>query len=81
VSALSSGLEWPNKADRHDHYALRFGEVVRDINTKCILRRLQDAEYASEGDFIRHMSTYMNRLEESAPHIPQFIEKSYANPK
>ena len=81
VTALNSGVEWPNKAERHDNYASRFGEVVRDINTECTLRRLQDAEYASEGDFIRHMSTEMNRLEENAPNIPGCIEKSYSNPK
>jgi hypothetical protein len=57
VSALNSGLEWPNKAERHDNYASRFGEVVRDINTECTSRHLQDAEYASEGGFFRHMST------------------------
>jgi hypothetical protein len=32
VSALSSGLEWPNKAERHDDYASRFGEVIGNIN-------------------------------------------------
>jgi hypothetical protein len=81
VSALSSGLEWPSKAERHDNYASRNGEVVRDINTEYTLRHLHDAEYASEGDFIRHMSTEMNRLEESAPNIPGSIEKSFSATK
>jgi hypothetical protein len=81
VSALSSGLEWPNKAERHDNYASWLGEVVRVINTECTLRHMQNAEYASEGDFIRHMSAEMNRLRENAPNIHGFIEKSYSNPK
>jgi hypothetical protein len=81
VSALSNGLEWPNKAERYDNCASRFGELIRDINIGCILRHMQNAEYASEGDFIRHMSTEMNRLRENAPNIPGFIEIFYSNPK
>jgi hypothetical protein len=81
VSALSNGLEWPNKAERHDNYASQFGEVVRDINTECTLRRVQDAEYASEGDSIRYMSTEMNRLEDNAWNFPGCIEKSYSTSK
>jgi hypothetical protein len=33
ITALNSGQEWPNRAERHGDYASRFGEVVRDINT------------------------------------------------
>jgi hypothetical protein len=76
VTALSSGLEWSVKAARHDDYSSRYAEVVRRINTEYTLRHLQDAEYASEGDFIRHMSTEMNRLEENAPMIPWSVEKN-----
>jgi hypothetical protein len=81
VAAVNLGLEWPNKAERHNDYSSRFGEVVRDINTECTLRHLKNAEYASEGDFIRHTSNVMSRLEENAPNIPGCIEKSYSNPK
>jgi hypothetical protein len=64
VKAPNSGLEWPNKAERHDECASRFGDVVRDISTDCTLRHLHDdAVYASEAKLIRHMSTEMNRLE------------------
>lgn len=81
VSALNSGLAWPNKAERHNDYAARYSEVVREINTECTLRHLHDGEYASECDFIRHMSTEMNRLEENAPNIPRSVEKSLAETK
>lgn len=82
VTALNSGLEWPNKAERHDDFEARYGEVVRDINTECTLRHMHDdAVFASEAEFIRHMSTEMNRLEESAPNIPAAIENSHASPK
>jgi hypothetical protein len=81
VAAVNRGLEWENKSERHNNFASRYGEVVRDINTECTLRHLHDAEYASEGDFIRHMGTEMNRLEENAPNIPGCIEKSYSIPK
>jgi hypothetical protein len=70
VAAVNWGLEWPNKAERHNDYSSRFGEVVRDINTECTLRLLNNAEYMSEGDFIRHTSNVMSRLEENAPNIP-----------
>jgi hypothetical protein len=78
---LNNGLEWPNKAERHDHFASRFGEVVRDINKECLLCHLYDAEYASESNFLRHMSTEMSRLEESAPNIPYAIEQYHSTPK
>jgi hypothetical protein len=81
VAAVNRGFKWPSKAERHDDYASRFVEVVRDINTECTLRHMQDAEYASERDFICFMSTEMNRLEENAPNISGCIEKSYSNPK
>jgi hypothetical protein len=81
VTALSGGLEWVNKAERQDAFASRFGEVVCDIKTECSLRHLHDADYASEGDFFRHMSTEMSRLEESAPNIPRAIENSHSSPK
>jgi hypothetical protein len=81
VTALNSGLQLPIKAERHDHSNSRFGEVVRDINTECSLRHLHDAEYASEGDFLRHISSEMSRLEESAPNIPRAIENSHSPPK
>jgi hypothetical protein len=81
VTLVNRGLEWPNKAERRNDYASRYGEVVRDIETECTLRHLQDAEYASEADFIRQMSTEMKRLEESAPTIPRCIEKSHSTPK
>jgi hypothetical protein len=42
-------------ARRRVRFASRFGEVVRDIDTECSLRHMQDAEYASDGDFLRHM--------------------------
>jgi hypothetical protein len=39
---------------------------MRDIDTKCTLRYLHDAEHVSEGDeFIRHTGTEMNRLKEN----------------
>jgi hypothetical protein len=44
MTALNIGLEWANKAERHDHFASSFGEVVRDINTECSLRYLHDAD-------------------------------------
>ena len=81
VAAVNRGLEWPNKAERHNDYSSRFGEVVRDINTECTLRLLNNAEYTSEGDFIRHTSNVMSRLEENAPNIPGCIENSYTTPK
>jgi hypothetical protein len=38
-------------AERHDDYASRFGEVVRDISTECTLRPMyDDAVYASEAE-------------------------------
>jgi hypothetical protein len=77
VAAISSGFEWQIKSVRHEDYSSRYAEVVRDINTEYTLRHLHDAEYASEGDFIRHMSTEMNRLEENAPMIPRTIEKTF----
>jgi hypothetical protein len=81
ATVVNRGLEWPKKAERHNDYASRYGEVVRDINTECTLRHLQDDEYAREGDFIRHMSTEMNRLEANAPDILRCIDKSHSTPK
>jgi hypothetical protein len=81
VAAVNRGLEWPNKAERHNDYSSRFGDVVWDINTECTLRHLNDADYNSEGGFIRHTSNVMSRLEENAPNIPGCIEKCYSNPK
>jgi hypothetical protein len=75
VAAVNRGLEWPSKAERHNDYSSRFVEVVRDINTECTLRHLNNAKHTSEGDFIRHTSNVMSRLEENAPNIPECIEK------
>jgi hypothetical protein len=78
-TALNNG---PNKAERHDDFESKYGGVVRDINTECTLGHMHDdAVYASEAEFIRHMSTVMNRLDESAPSITGSIEKSNGTPK
>jgi hypothetical protein len=74
VSALSIGLEWPRKAGHHESCTSRFGEVVRDINIECTFHHFRDADYTSEGSFIRHIWTEMNMLEENAPNIPGCME-------
>jgi hypothetical protein len=76
VAAVNRGFEWPNKAERHNDFSSRFGEVVWDINTECTLRHPNYVKFNLEGDFIRHTGNVMSRLEENAPNIPGCIEKT-----
>jgi hypothetical protein len=45
VAAVSTGLNGPNKVERHNDYSSRFGEFFRDIITKCTLRHLNDVKF------------------------------------
>lgn len=76
IVGLANTMRWTEKHCLHDEYAARYSEVVRDINTESMLATLDaGGVYANESEFIKHVSSLLDRLEQNAPSIPGAIER------
>ena len=72
---LSEQLELDANAIHHAEYALRYSELHRLIRAELVLIHCQDSSYASSTDFLKKCVEELNRIEESAPAIPELISK------
>lgn len=76
IVGVANSLGWAEKSAQHNHYAARYGEISRDINTEAMLKRMDDGTFASEAEFIKHISAQLDRIEENAPTIPGVVERA-----
>lgn len=75
IISTSKQLGWDSKAHKHAEYAAQYGELARMINSERTLAVLNDSSFASAGDLIKKIQADLDRIEESAPAVPGFIER------
>ena len=75
IMTLSKQLELDANAINHAEYALKYSELHRLIRSELVLIHCQDSSYASSTDFLKTCAAELNRIEESAPAIPELISK------
>lgn len=75
IISASKQLGWETKAHQHGEYASHYGELARLINSERTLALLDDSTFASVGDLIKKVQTELDKIEESAPPVPGFVEK------
>jgi len=57
----------------HNEAALKYGELHRMIRSEIVLLRRINYSYASAEDFLKQCQNELNRIEESAPTVPEHI--------
>lgn len=75
IISASKQLGWETKAHQHGEYASHYGELARLINSERTLAIMNDSTFASVGDLIKKVQAELDKIEESAPPVPGFIEK------
>jgi hypothetical protein len=72
---LSMQLELDAYAINHSESALRYSELHWQIRAELVLLRMNDSSYASSTDFLKTCVAELNRIEESAPAVPEHVSK------
>ncbi len=75
IMTLSKQLELDANAINHAEYASKYRELHRLIRAELVLLRMNDSSYASPAEFLKTCAAELNRIEESAPGIPEHISK------
>jgi hypothetical protein len=74
IMTLSKQLELVANAINHADCASTYSELHRQIRAELVLLRMNDSSYASPTEFVKTCAE-LNRIEESAPDIPERISK------
>jgi hypothetical protein len=72
---LSKQLELDANAINRSEYALRHSELHRMIRAEIALLRMNDSSYASSTNFLKTCAAELNRIEESASTIPEYVSE------
>jgi hypothetical protein len=75
IMTLSKQLELDANAIHHNECASKYNELHRLIRAEVMLIHCQDSSYASSTDFLRIYAAELNRIEESAPAVPDHVSK------
>ena len=75
IMSVSKQLGWDSRAHTHAEYAGHYSELARLITSERALARLNDSTFASVGELIKKVQAELDRIEDGAPPIPEFIEK------
>ena len=75
IVKLSKQMELDANAIHHSAYAMRYSELHRLIRAELVLLRMNDSSYASSTDFLKTCAAELNRIEESAPNVPEHVSK------
>ena len=75
IVTISKQLELDANAINHSEYALKYSELHRLIRAELVLLRMNDSSYASSTDFLKTCAAELNRIEESAPSVPEQVSK------
>ena len=71
VMTLSKQLELDASAVNNSECALRYSELYRQIRAELVLLRMNDSSYASSTEYLKICAAELNRIEESAPAVPE----------
>ncbi len=74
IITASRQLEFEKNALEHFEHAGKYSEIHRSIQADLVLLRMNDSAFASNTDFMKATQHEIDRIEESAPSIPGFIE-------
>jgi hypothetical protein len=75
IMSVSKQLGWDSRANTHAEYAGHYSELARLITSERALARLNDSTFARVGELIKKVQAELDRIEDGAPPIPEFIEK------
>ncbi len=75
IVSVSKQLGWDSRANTHAEYAEHYCELARLITSERALARLNDSTFGSVGELIKKVQADLDRIEDGAPPIPDFIEK------
>ena len=73
IITASKQLEFEKNALEHLEHAGKYSEIHM-IQAELVLLRMNDSSFASNTDFMKAIQHEIDRIEESAPSIPGFIE-------
>ena len=75
IITVSKQLKLEANVIQHLEYTVKYSEIRRMIRSELFLLNMNDSSYASNTDFLKTCQNELNRIEESAPTIPSFIEE------
>ena len=70
---MAKQLELDANNFHHNEAALKYGELHRMIRSEMLLLRRNDSSYASAEDFLKRCQNELNRIEETAPAVPEHV--------
>jgi hypothetical protein len=75
IVIVSKQLELEANVIQHIEYTVKYSDLHRMIRLELVILKINDSSYASNTDFLKACQNEFNRIEESAPSIPLFIEE------
>ncbi len=73
IMILSKQLELDSNVIKHAKYASKYSEFNRQIRAELAMLRMNDSSYAITTKFLKTCAAELNRIEESAPGIPERV--------
>jgi hypothetical protein len=73
IVQVAKQLELDANTIHHNEAALKYSELHRMIRSELVLLRRNDSSYASAEDVLKQCQIELNRIEESAPAVPEHI--------
>jgi hypothetical protein len=80
LGALTRSLNLEVRSSQHNNYSAEYAEIARAINTERVLSEGGHGTYVSKSDFIKTVQHRMNRLDDGAPSIPTWVQRSVGHP-
>ena len=75
IMTISKQLDLDALGISHAEYSSKYSELHRQIRAELVLLRMNDSSFASSTDFLKQCAAELNRIEESAPAIPEHVQK------
>ncbi len=75
IMTISKQLDLDALGILHGEYASKYSELHRQIRSELVLLRMNDSSFASSTNFLKSCAAELNRIEESAPVIPEHVQK------
>jgi hypothetical protein len=75
IMTISKQLDLDALGILHAEYSPKYSELHRQIRAELVLLRMNDSTFASSIDFLKQCAAELNRIEKSAPAIPEHVQK------